>query len=117
ESAIFPGRMAPNTALSIAILGVALLLIDGRPWRVKVSQSFSFVAATIGFVALVGYAFEVEGLYQFGSFQRISPTTAGCIFIISIATLLVRPKEGIVSILLSSTQAGKFARRMTSAAF
>ena len=67
-----PGRMAPNSALALSLIGLALLGLSRRPkasvWDVWPALLGSIVVA-IGTAALVGYAAGIPGAYCWGNFN------------------------------------------------
>ncbi len=116
ESVLFPGRMAPNAAFCLLVLGLALLLIDGADGFRKLAQRLATLSGMVAFFALIGYLFEAQGLYQISNYIRISPYTAVCVWLLSTGVLFARPQYGMVKILLSQNPSGLFARRMLLAA-
>jgi PAS domain S-box-containing protein len=74
-----PGRMAPNSALALSLVGLALLALAWRP----VSRSrhlwpalLGAVVVALGTAALVGYAADVPQAYGWGGFKRMAFHTA-----------------------------------------
>jgi PAS domain S-box-containing protein len=80
-----PGRMPPNTAVALTLIGIALLGLSCRP----VSRSRHLYPALLGTIvialgtgALVGYAAGVPGAYGWGHSNPMSVHTAlGFIFL------------------------------------
>ena len=74
-----PGRMAPNSAVALALVGAALLCLS-YPSVSRVRHLFpallGSVVIAIGTAALVGYAAEIPGAYGWGHFNRMSIHTA-----------------------------------------
>ncbi|HEU4681781.1 MAG TPA: PAS domain S-box protein, partial [Gemmatimonadales bacterium] len=74
-----PGRMAPNSALALALIGVALLSVAHRPaaraWHLWPALLGSVVIA-LGTAALAGYAASVPGAYVWGRFNPMALHTA-----------------------------------------
>jgi PAS domain S-box-containing protein len=74
-----PGRMAPNSALALSLVGLALLVLGWRPatrsWHLWPALFGSIVVA-LGTAALVGYAADVPYAYGWGNFNRMSLHTA-----------------------------------------
>jgi PAS domain S-box-containing protein len=74
-----PGRMGPNSALSLALIGAALLGLAWRPayrhWHACPALLGSVVIA-IGTAALVGYAAGVRGAYSWSHFNPMGVHTA-----------------------------------------
>jgi PAS domain S-box-containing protein len=73
-----PGRMAPNSAVALTLIGAALIGLSGRSsapsWHLLPALLGSVVIA-LGTAALVGYAAGVPGAYGWGHFNRMSVHT------------------------------------------
>ena len=74
-----PGRIAPNSAVALTLIGMALIALCCR----TLSPSWHFYAALLGSIvialgtaALVGYAAGVPGAYGWAHFNRMSVHTA-----------------------------------------
>jgi PAS domain S-box-containing protein len=74
-----PGRMAPNSALALALIGMALLVLS-RPSAARRGHLYPALLGSIvialGTAALVGYAAGVPGAYGWGHFNRMAIHTA-----------------------------------------
>jgi PAS domain S-box-containing protein len=74
-----PGRMGPNSALALALIGAALISLAWRPgfrfWHACPALMGSVVIA-IGTAALVGYAAGVPGAYSWSHFNPMAVHTA-----------------------------------------
>jgi PAS domain S-box-containing protein len=74
-----PGRMAPNSALALSLIGLALLGLAGRTgsrlWHFWPALLSSIVIA-LGTAALVGYAADIPGAYVWGRFNPMAVHTA-----------------------------------------
>jgi PAS domain S-box-containing protein len=74
-----PGRMGPNSALALLLIGAALLSLGWRPvyrhWHVCPALLGSVVIA-VGTAALVGYAAGVPGAYSWSHFNPMAVHTA-----------------------------------------
>lgn len=116
ESERYPGRMAPNTASGIFIIGLSLLTLDPKLKWMRISQALALAAATIGFFALVGYAYRATSLFTTANFIRMSPYSAATLVILSIGLLLHCSRLGLVRVLMSRTVSGRYARLTTLAA-
>ena len=70
-----PGRMAPNSALALALVGAALLGLcyssTSRARHIYPALLGSIVIA-LGTAALVGYAADIPGAYGWGHFNRLA---------------------------------------------
>lgn len=74
-----PGRMAPNSALALAVVGAALLCLSCQPstrLRHLVPALLGSIVIALGTAALVGYAAGVPGAYGWGHFNRMAIHTA-----------------------------------------
>ena len=61
---IFPGRMAPNTAVNFVLIGLSLLLLDVRTRRGHRPALYLIgLEGIVAFVALTGYVFDASPLY------------------------------------------------------
>lgn len=110
DSMIFPGRMAVATATNFLLLGAALAILDSVARRL--SQWLAFLAVGIATLAMLGYAYGVSGLYDVGFFSTMALHTAIGTLLVGIGILLVRPADGVASILVSGTVGGVLARRL-----
>jgi diguanylate cyclase (GGDEF)-like protein len=109
-------RMAPNTALNFLLLGIALLLLD-RPLR-RVhwpAQLLALITAMIALLALMGYAYNVRFFYGIGAYIPMALHTAFTFFILAIGILCARPKDGIMTVIASSSTGGTLVRRLLPA--
>lgn len=106
-----PGRMAPATALNFVLLGLALLLLQAgrRHW---LAQLLSFSAAVASWVALMGYAYGVETLYDVPYYAGMALHAAGAFVVLSLGTLLARPERGLMAGVTSDRPGGVMARRL-----
>jgi PAS domain S-box-containing protein len=74
-----PGRMAPNSALALSLVGFALLAVAQRPssreshlWP----AFFGSVVIALGTAALVGYAADVPPAYGWGKYNSMAVHSA-----------------------------------------
>jgi PAS domain S-box-containing protein len=74
-----PGRMAPNSAVALALIGAALLGLSCRsasPLRHLYPALLGSIVIALGTAALVGYAAGVPGAYGWGDYNRMAIHTA-----------------------------------------
>ena len=84
-----PGRIAPNTALCLMLvsLAVALRALAGRNGIVQVALGFlTFIIAA---AALIGYAISLDFAHDWIRFTRMSFQSASCFVAVSIALIFV----------------------------
>lgn len=84
------GRMAPNTAIGLILLGGSIFLSSFNIARAP--QAFSALllaglAAAIGLVPLLGYASGIEEAYGWEHFTRMAVHTALCLTLLSAAVM------------------------------
>ena len=112
----FPNRMAPNTALSFALLGTALVLLDFRTtqaWRP--AYALAAGAGALGLAAAVGYAYNASLLYGVGAFIPMALNTALGILVLAAGVLCARPAGGPPAVALAQGPGGVLARRLLPA--
>ncbi|MFQ5898622.1 MAG: GAF domain-containing protein [Candidatus Methylomirabilia bacterium] len=92
-----PGRMAPNTALSFALSGAALLVMSSsaRPRRrFLISGLLGSVVAALGMVAFFGYLSGVNTAYGWGHLTRMAVHTAAGFALLGAGLLVFAWREG-----------------------
>ncbi len=93
-SAPFPGRPSPATVGAIALLGAAVLVLECAPrWCASAAHWLAAPAAAISTLALVGYAYDAEKLYEFGPYVSVAFGTAVALCALSAAILIRRCDE------------------------
>lgn len=103
-----PGRMAIATAVSMAALAAALLAQDrGRLRTPQVLASLTFLT---GFVALLGYLYDVSSLYAVVAYSTVALHTAVVLVLLAVAVLARQP-GGCVPWLLVGTDPGAVVGR------
>lgn len=106
-----PGRMAPNSATSFFLSGVALCLVgSSREWAHQAGEMLAFVGGIVAFQALVGYAFGVEALYAFPGVTQMALHSAAAFFVLMAGILFVAPGRGYMGVLVEPGGAGVAAR-------
>ncbi len=108
-----PGRMAPFTAISLGLLGIAALAgATGERLRSWFSQTIAMFAGVIGFVALVGYLYSATSLYQLSYYSSVALSTSISITVAALGLLSSRPETGVTRVILSAGHGGVVARRL-----
>lgn len=108
------GRMAPATALSFCLIGIALFVLP-RPSSSRSGAGARWMALPVGvisMVAIVGYAYDARGLYEFGPFNSMAIHTALLFAMLCLAILGANPARGIVGVCNSDTAGGVVSRRL-----
>ncbi len=107
------GRMAGATALAFVFFGLGLTLRDARhKIGCQLSEGFLLATTLVGMLASIGYAYEVESLYNFRAYNSMALHTALLFFILGIGTLLSRPKKGLLAVITSDDSGGVMSRRL-----
>jgi PAS domain S-box-containing protein len=101
-------RMAPATALSLLMLGAALLA--GSLGRTRVMRGLAVACFGVGQVAILGYAYDDASLYTVGGYTSMGLLAAAGVVLLSVAILLLDPSAGLVGLLLDRGSAGKLLR-------
>ncbi|HEX6534458.1 MAG TPA: HAMP domain-containing sensor histidine kinase, partial [Gemmatimonadaceae bacterium] len=115
---VAPGRMAANSAVCFVLAGIALVLLDVEiPTGERPSQPIALGVFLIAFLALVGYAYDVQALYTVGKFSGgMALGTAVTFTVLSLAVLFARPDRGLASLFTNARASGVFSRRLAPAA-
>ncbi len=112
-----PGRMSPVAALSFVLLSAGLVAVGGRGGGFRrIADALVLVAALLGLLAVLGYAFGAESLSALLGYSPMALHTAAAIVVLGGTILLTRPGEGIFRILVLDTPESTWARRLIAAA-
>ena len=106
-----PNRMAPNTAFSLVLTGIALATSTARSIRATlVSQSLCALLIAISLFALIGYMLGIIELYGFTALNPMALHTACALLMIAIGVLSVNPDVGILRVIGDRGPAGQLSR-------
>lgn len=108
-AAMLPGRPAPATALSLALLAVALLCTDTRTGR-AVKASTTLFAVLISWLALTGYLFGASSLYRVAPYGSMALHTAIICLLLSVGVLATKPLCWPTRVVLGKGTAGIISR-------
>ena len=114
--ASMPVRMAPNTALSLILLGFSCLLIDFHIGGWRPAQWAAILAAMIVLAACIGYGYDVRSLYGFAGYTNMAFHSAATLLIIALGILCARPRTGMMSLLTREGPVGIMVRRLLPSA-
>ena len=107
------GRMATNSAVSFALAGAALFLLDGQTRAVRqIAHYFSTLGITIAGLALIGYLYGATALYRMDASAAMAVSTACAFFALHVGILSARPGASWAGRLVSRTGTGMLARRL-----
>jgi hypothetical protein len=108
-----PGRMAPATALSFALAGLALLLLDVAPRALPaLPQLLALGTAGLALLALAGYTYEAAALYRVSSFSSMAIHTAVALLVLSVGILCARPERGLMAAVSHGGVGASMLRRL-----
>jgi PAS domain S-box-containing protein len=111
-----PNRMAPNTAFNFVLLGVGFLLFDAKTKKGRrPAEIIALVIAINSFLALLGYAYQVQSFYGVGRFIPMALHTAAAFFLFAMAILFARPADCFMAMVMSPSSGGVLIRRLIPA--
>ena len=115
---LIAGRMAPNTALSFVLLGVALLSLDVETRRGhRPAQFFALATAVISLLAVIGYVYGLAPFYRIASAAAMPRHVAVTFLALSAGILFARPEGGLMRVVASETSGGLLVRWLPAAVF
>jgi len=105
------GRMSPQSAASLALLGLVSLLIRARePLLAHVADIAVLVLGTLALTILSGYLFGAINLFGVSMHNRTAPHTLIAVALLSYVAYTARAEYGIHSVFLGAGISGKIAR-------
>jgi GAF domain-containing protein len=110
-------RMAPNTAFTFLVVGLALVFLDREGGHGRWPAEFlALTAAFISVLAVLGYAYSALSFYGVGSSIPMALNTAMAFGLVSLGILAARPERGLMAFVTSAGPGGIQARRLLAAA-
>ena len=110
---VYPGRPSPLAASNFMLFGAALLAYNLRSVPIRLGQTFVLMAGANASVVFTGY---ILGTSQFHGFQMLGTGmavhTAAAFILLTVALLLGRPDDGMMSLVTSGTRSGAMARQI-----
>ena len=107
------GRMASNSAIGFSLAGAALFLLDGQTRLVRqIAHWFSTLGIAIAALAIIGYLYGVQALYQMDTTAAMAVSTALAFFSLHVGILSARPNASWAGRLVVRTGTGMLARRL-----
>ncbi len=109
-------RLGIITALNFSLLGLALLVLDVSPPKVRwLAQFLTVTALLASLLLLMGYLYRLSEPNPLGRYAPRTLYTAGTFLMLALGILLARPDRGLVWVLQSDTTGGMLARRLIPA--
>jgi diguanylate cyclase (GGDEF)-like protein/PAS domain S-box-containing protein len=112
---LYPGRMAPITAVNFCLAGVSLFLLTGRKRSRMLAQFAAYVLAALSSVAIVGYLYGVQVLYGSLGYRAMALHTGIGFLVLSAGLVLKQPHSVVLRVLLAPERGGWLARRILPA--
>ncbi len=112
----FPGRMSFATAFAFVFAGASLLAHDLKIGRQRVSDWLALPTGCVALVAVLGYGYDVSGLYAIDAFGSVALHTAIAFLAVAVSLFTTRPDQGFARVLSRQGPAGILARRFFPAA-
>ena len=109
-------QMAPNTAVGLLLLALALLAGHLLPEFHRLQRTFTILAGGIAGVSILGYLYGASALYSVGQFIPMAFNTALALGILSIGIGSISGRGRWVALLLDGSSAGLLMRRLFPAA-
>ena len=106
-----PGQMAPQAALSLLLIGIALSLLDvkTRP-EFHPSRLLILPVILVGLLALMGYLYQLSNLYDLASNPMALNATV-TFLALGVGILAARPNTGFMKLYLGRDARGLLLRR------
>jgi signal transduction histidine kinase len=108
----FPGRPSIIANVEMLLIGLILALDDASERWSFAYAATATLAALLAFMALVGYAYQAEELYDNPFYTSFGVRAAAVAFLQCIGLLAMRPERGWVGQLGSLGVGGTLARRL-----
>jgi len=106
-----PGRMAPLSALSFVLAGLALVALDARTRMLRAaSQILANAVLFVAFSALTGYVLGVRPFHIVLGMHSMAIHVVSVLALFAIAILLARPQRGLVAALSQANPVGTAMR-------
>ncbi len=108
---INPGRMSPITSIGFIVIGIVLFGLKSRRRLVAITAHWlTLVPLFVALLAMIGYLYDVNSLYQVKPFASIALHASLMFFILSLSICAADPAHGIGDILTSDSAGGVILR-------
>lgn len=108
-------RMAPSTAFSLFLIGIALLLLDVEtPRGVRPAEQIAIVTIVLSMLAFIGYILDFP-IYGVSFYNQMAFYSALALMLLGCGILFARPDRGVMAVVTSDSSGGFLARRFLPA--
>ena len=112
------GLIATNSALSVAIAGAGLLLLNFETAEgTRPSQLLASIGLAIALLAIVGHLYGAESLYAIDQAAGMALATALAFLVLHLGILFARPRSGAIALITGDDMGGMLARRLLPGTF
>jgi PAS domain S-box-containing protein len=117
---ILSTRMAPSAAFAFLLNGIALTMLDVETrGGARPSQHLGLISLFLSLLFVLGHAYQISPLQHFilrRGWPEMTTLTAMIFVALSIGVVCARPRNGLISLLVSESPGGYVARRLLPAA-
>src|SRR5215211_3362511 len=106
-----PGRMGLPASTCFSLAGIALLLLHNRR-AIRLPQIFSIVVSLWALLAIVGYAYNAQALYNIANYTGIALPTTVSLLAVSFGLLCTRIDQGVTTMISREGAGALLARRL-----
>jgi len=93
--------MAPNTGLTVVLIGVSIILTNKETTPLfKIAQFMDYLVTLISLLSIYGYIYRIEDLYGYLESTPISFHSSVCSFLLAGSVLFLRPHRGSMAQLI-----------------
>ena len=111
------GRMSQVTGTGFTLLGPALALMESRSLTARrISRALGLLVWAVGFIALLGYSYDTQALYQVRPYSSVALHTALGFIVAAVGVQCANPTEGIVGRIHAANAGGSMLRQLLPAA-
>ncbi|MGW7253605.1 SpoIIE family protein phosphatase [Streptomyces sp. NPDC054834] len=111
-----PGRMAPNTAMALALASLASWCASTPRLPAWTSQIPGLAVLGLGMMRFYAFAYHVPELERFGGYTAMALHTGLALVLLGMAAFLARPDEGVAGLLTNAGTTGALGRRLFATA-
>ncbi len=108
-----PGLMSPATSICFISVGLALLFLKaGKPRFAAFAHWLMVPALFVSALALMGYIYGIDALYQIRLYTTMAVHTALSFFILALSIMAIDSAYGFARLSTSDTAGGLVSRRL-----